>query len=229
MIPKVIHYCWFGRGPKSKKTEHCIASWKQFCPDYQIIEWNEDNFDVNQNAYTRMCYQERKFAFLSDYVRLLVLEEFGGFYFDTDVEVVRRIDDLCGHDAFIGFETDYYVNTGQGFGCEAHNSAVKSMLNAYSELIDGSQETQGCPILNTQALEGLGLVHNGKFQDLGSIVIFPKDYFNPYDDSTGRLHQTENTYSIHWYAKSWMNRRTVIRSFLMKPIHRLIQTMGFKR
>ena len=229
MIPNAIHYCWVGRGPKSKKIEHCIASWRKYCPDYQIIEWNEDNFDVNRNGYTRMCYEQRKFAFLSDYVRLLVLEQQGGFYFDTDVEVVRPIDALCNHKAFIGFETDYYVNTGQGFGCEAHNPAIRAMLAAYDDFLDGSQGTQGCPILNTRALEGFGLVHNGEYQDLGAISVYPRDYFNPYDAPTGRLFQTPNTYSIHWYAKSWMKKRTILRSYLMKPVHRLFQRIGLRK
>ena len=100
MIPKKIHYCWFGRNPKPKLAEKCIASWRKYCPDYEIIEWNEDNFDINTNGYTRMCYEEKKYAFLSDYVRLLVVAEHGGVYFDTDVELLRPIDDLRENDAF---------------------------------------------------------------------------------------------------------------------------------
>ena len=110
MIPKTIHYCWFGRGEKPKLAQKCIASWRKFCPDYEIIEWNEDNFDVNLNAYTLMCYQEKRFAFLSDYVRLLVVRDHGGIYFDTDVEVVKNFDNLLEFEAFFGFQQLRYDN-----------------------------------------------------------------------------------------------------------------------
>ena len=112
MIPKKIHYCWFGRNEFPPKAQKCLASWKKYCPDYEIVEWNEDNFDVNQNAYTKMCYEQKKYAFLTDYIRLVVLEEHGGIYFDTDVEAVRSFDDLLDQPAFFGFEDNDHVNTG---------------------------------------------------------------------------------------------------------------------
>lgn len=228
MIPKIIHYCWFGRGEKPKLSQKCIASWKKFCPDYEIIEWNEDNFDVNMNAYTRMCCAEKRYAFLSDYARLVILQEHGGFYFDTDVELVRPIDDLRVHPAFIGFETNDYVNTGEGFGAEPHNPAVALLLSEYDFLLNGEQGTKGCPILNTQALIKRGLVRDGSFQDLGDIVVYPAAYFNPYDDPIGKLLITPETYSIHWYSKSWMKRSTVIRSHLTKPLHRVLRWFASK-
>ena len=229
MIPQIIHYCWFGRKEKPKLAQKCIASWKRFCPDYQIIEWNEDNFDISQNEYTRMCYEEKRYAFLSDYARLVILQEYGGFYFDTDVELVRPIDALRSHPAFIGFETGNYVNTGEGFGAEPHNPAVAALLAEYALLLDGKHGTKGCPILHTQALLKCGLVQNGSFQDLGGIVVYPSLYFNPYDDSVGKLQLHAETYSIHWYAKSWMNRSTVLRSHLTKPLHRLTRKFGIGR
>ena len=116
MIPRKIHYCWFGRGEKPRLAQKCIASWKKYCPDYEIIEWNEDNFDVNRNAYTQMCYKEKKYAFLTDYLRLLIVEEHGGIYFDTDVEAVRSFDELLDNPAFFGFENDRFVNTGEEIG-----------------------------------------------------------------------------------------------------------------
>lgn len=142
MIPKKIHYCWFGHGEKPKLAKKCIASWKKYCPDYEIIEWNEDNFDVNMNPYTQMCYEQKKYAFLSDYVRLLVVYEHGGIYFDTDVEVVQNIDFLLSDEAFIGCEIDGtdekngIVNTGQGFGSTTKSLAVKAMLEEYNMLLD---------------------------------------------------------------------------------------------
>ena len=220
MIPKKIHYCWFGWGEKGKLAQKCIASWKRFCPDYEIIEWNEDNYDMNENAYVRYCYENKKWAFLSDYVRLAVVCREGGIYFDTDVEVVRSFDDLLDCGAFFGFETDQYVNTGEGFGAEAGNPVVQQMLKEYDFLLDRLHGTVGCPHLNTEALLKFGLQQNGQFQKLGNAVVYPADYFNPYDDPTGILSKTKNTYSIHWYGKSWMDKKMILRSKLTKPIHR---------
>ena len=221
MIPKKIHYCWFGYGEKNKLVQKCIASWKKYCPDYEIIEWNENNFNIEKNAYTKMCYKEKKYAFLTDYIRLLVVAKYGGIYLDTDVEVIRSIDDLLENPAFFGFETHEYVNTGIGFGAEADNRIVRDMIREYDELLDGQHGIIGCPILNTKALVRKGLIQNEKKQNVEGVVIYPSDYFNPYDDPTGMLTKTENTYSIHWYGKSWMDKKTVIRSKLLQPVHRI--------
>jgi mannosyltransferase OCH1-like enzyme len=160
MIPKKIHYCWFGRGEKPPLAEKCIASWKKHCPDYEIIEWNEDNFDLAMNGYTRMCLAEKKYAFLSDYARLVILEKEGGIYFDTDVEVVRSFDRFLKYPAFLGFEDDDHVNTGIGFGAEAGSHVVRAMLTDYDQFLYGNSEVTVCPILNTQALVKCGLVLN---------------------------------------------------------------------
>ena len=224
MIPKKIHYCWFGRGEKPKLAKKCIESWKKFCPDYEIIEWNEDNFDVNSNPYTRMCYEQKKYAFLTDYLRLVIILEQGGIYFDTDVEVVKKFDNLLDCGAFLGFETKEYVNTGEGFGAEAGNMIVRQMLKEYDQLLDGQHGTVGCPILNTKALVKFGLKQNGQMQKIQDVIIYPSDYFNPYDDPKGVLTRTDNTYSIHWYGKSWLDQKTVIRSKIMKPVHRIFGT-----
>ena len=229
MIPKKIHDCWFGYGKKTKLVQKCIASWKKYCPDYEIIEWNETNFDVNKNAYTKMCYEQKKYAFLTDYIRLVVIAEYGGIYLDTDVELVRNIDKLLENRAYFGFETQRYINTGLGFGAEAGNRIVLDMLQEYDELLDGQNGTVGCPILNTKTLLNKGLIQNGKKQDIKSAIIYSCDYFNPYDDPTGILNKTENTYSIHWYGKSWMNKRKIIRSKLLRPVHRIFGKELLKR
>ena len=223
MIPKKIHYCWFGRKELPEKAKKCIASWKKYCPDFEIIEWNEDNIDVYQNQYTTYTYDNKRFAFLSDYLRLLIVYKEGGIYFDVDVEVVRPIDELLENQVFLGFETKDYINTGLGFGAEAGNAIVEAMIKEYDSLLDGTKGTIGCPILNTQALTKLGMVPNGEKQKVENAVIYPIECFNPYDDPTGRLYKTKQTYSIHWYAKSWMDKKTVMRSKLTKPLHRLLQ------
>lgn len=224
MIPKKIHYCWFGRKSKPNSVLKCIGSWKKYCVDYEIIEWNEDNFDINQTPYMQYCYNNKKWAFLSDYARLKIIEKHGGIYLDTDVEVIKSFDSLLLHEAFFGFETNKYVATGLGFGSEAKQVVVQAMIKKYDDLKpdeNGNYPLINCPRLNTEALVEFGLVHSGLKQDLGNVVVYPVEYFNPYDDPTGQLYCTEKTYSIHWYSKSWMSKRKIFRSFVMKPIHRL--------
>ena len=225
MIPKTIHYCWFGRGEKPKLAKKCIESWKNICPDYEIIEWNEDNFDIDRYPYASYCHRTKKWAFLSDFVRLVVTYENGGIYFDTDVELIKRPDDLLNFEAFFGFENDDFVATGLGFGCEANNQAVGAMLREYFEMKpdeNGEFQVVGCPKLNTKALLPLGLITNGERQSIEHAEIFPVDYFNPFDDTTGRLNKTDNTYSINRYGKSWMDKKKVIRSKLLRSVRRVL-------
>ena len=219
-IPKKIHYCWFGNGEKPAKVKKCIKSWKLYCPSFEIVEWNESNIDIHQNPYMERCYNEKKYAFLADYVRLVVVEKYGGIYLDTDVELLKPLDELLENQAYIGFETIIFVNTGMGFGSVAHGSMIKAMLKEYDPLLDGKHDVIGCPILNTQALVKLGMIQDGTLQHLSVCTVYPIDWFNPYDDPTGTLKRTENTVSIHWYAKSWLSKGTVFRSYLTKPLHR---------
>lgn len=231
MIPKIIHYCWFGRGKLPTLAKNCIASWEKYCPDYEIIQWNEDNFDVYATAYARFCYEQKKYAFLSDYVRLAVVKEHGGIYFDTDVEVICSFDELLKCSAFFGFENNTYIATGLGFGAEPGHPAVAAMLEQYDNLLkreDSGFDLTSCPALNTAALLPFGLKQDGTRQMVCGAEILPVEYMNPYDDPTGRLYQTENTLSIHWYSKSWMSKGTVLRSKLTKPFHRLFGVNCFR-
>lgn len=230
MIPKKIHYCWFGRSEKPKLAQKCINSWRKYCPDYEIIEWNEDNFDVNLNAYTKWCYENRKYAFLSDYVRLLVVYQNGGVYFDTDVEVIRNIDFLLNNKAFFGFETsgmyesnpkNASTNSGLAFGSVASGRALQAMIKEYDRLLDGKHGTIMCPKLNTIALEKLGLKRDGSYQKFSWGTVYPKEYFNPYESTTGQLNKTQNTVSIHWYMGSCLTTKQKIRAVISKPLHRV--------
>lgn len=233
MIPKKIHYCWFGKGEKPKLAKKCIASWKKYCPDYEIIEWNEDNFNVNVNGYTKMCYENKKWAFLSDFVRLWVVYQCGGIYFDTDVELLRNPDFLLHNQAFFGFETDGKeqnngsTNSGLAFGSVASGLALKTMIDEYASLLDGMHGVEMCPKLNTVALIRLGLKPNGEYQELKCATIYPKEYFNPYESTTGRLNKTKNTVSIHWYMGSCLTIGQKIRSIISKPFHRIFGTSCF--
>lgn len=232
MIPKKIHYCWFGRGEKPKMAQKCIASWKKFCPDYEIIEWSEDNFDLDYNEYTRYCYDNKRWAFLSDFVRLVVVAEHGGLYFDTDVELIKRPNALLQYEAFYGFENNNSVNTGQGFGSVSGHPTIVAMKNEYLKLEpdeNGKYSTVACPVLNTAALIPFGLKLDGTRQTVAGAEILPEEYLNPYDDPTGRLCKTRNTISIHWYSKSWLSKGAILRSKLTKPLHRIFGVDAFKR
>ena len=159
----------------------------------------------------------------------MVIAEQGGIYFDTDVELIRPIDELLTNPAFFGFEDSEHVATGLGFGAEPGNPAVQAMLREYDVLFQGDIPAIGCPILNTAALVKMGLCLNGEKQDLGVAIVYPADFFNPYDDPTGRLSKTNNTISIHWYSKSWMSKYSVLRSKLTKPLHRLLGKDFFRK
>ncbi len=232
MIPKVIHYCWFGQGKKPRLARKCIDSWNKHCNGFEIIEWNESNFNVDFNEYTRFCYDNKRWAFLSDYARLMVIKENGGIYFDTDVEVIKSFDELLDAEAFFGFENDSNIATGLGFGAIPDHFSINLMLEQYDIIkkgSDGSFPLIPCPRLNTEALLQLGLKLEDKRQTIGNIDIYPSDYFNPFDDPTGRLRITDNTYSIHWYGKSWISNRKKIRSMIARPFHRLLGVDFFRK
>lgn len=224
MIPKTIHYCWFGRGEKPKLAQKCITSWRKYCPDYEIIEWNEDNFDVADYPYAQYCLNAKKWAYLSDFVRLAVVHQYGGIYFDTDVELLQSPDMLLTYDAFYGFENHANVATGLGFGAAANHPTVAAMEQSYLAMqpnADGTYPLIGCPRLNTDALLPFGLQLTGARQSIAGAEILPTDFLNPFDDVTGRLKKTENTVSVHWYSKSALSKKSILRSRITRPFHRL--------
>lgn len=235
MIPKRIHYCWFGGQEKPKLAKKCIASWHKICNDYEIIEWNEQNFDIQKYPYAQYCFEQKKWAFLSDFARLVVVAEQGGLYFDTDVELIKKPDGLLCYDAFYGFENDSYVATGLGFGAEANHPTILAMQQEYLDMkpdCQGAYPMVVCPALNTAALMHFGLVPNGCRQNVGGAEILPQEYLNPYNDLTGELKKTSNTVSVHWYSKSWMSCGKILRSKITKPFHRIFGTdcfSGLKR
>lgn len=224
MLPKIIHYCWFGRNPLPKSALKCIASWKKFFPDYEIIEWNEDNFDVNSIPYTAQAYEARKYAFVSDYARFKILYEHGGLYFDTDVEVIRSMDDIIAAGPFMGFEIDPNgkdycgaVNPGLGLGATANMPLYANIMEAYKDFqylkADGSQNMKTVVMYVTEILQSNGLTPKIGLQEIEGITIYPKEFFNPLDSLTGRLKKTENTRSIHWYTMSWLKINPLRQQF----------------
>ncbi len=229
MIPKIIHYCWFGRGEKPASVKRCIASWRKHCPGFEIREWNEDNCDYLSIPFMAEAYQAKKYAFVSDVMRLIVLEQDGGVYFDTDVEVIKDISPLLKNEGFIGFENDQFVASGLVLASEAHHPVIQAMIDEYKKLHfidpDGSFNPVGCPHLNSDVMERFGLVRNGEEQIVSGIHVYPEDFFNPMDSTTGKLSKTRNTYSIHWYSMSWMSKKTQIRVKLGRIVRRALKTI----
>lgn len=224
MIPKIIHYCWFGRNPKPALAEKCIASWKKFCPDYEIIEWNEDNFDISSNRYVQEAYENRKYAFVTDYVRLYALVTFGGVYMDTDVEVVRSLDEFLVHQAFSGFEEEAWIPTGL-MACEKDFPLYKEYLSYYDNARfvkeDGTLDTTTNTFTITKMTEKHGLIRNGQFQIVDGFALYPREVFCPLDNSTGVLHKNEMTAAIHWFSKSWLPADIRVRSKITRVFHRV--------
>lgn len=235
MIPKKIHYCWFGRNPLPESARKCIASWRKFLPDYDIIEWNEDNFDVNSIPYTAQAYAAKKYAFVSDYARFRILYEHGGLYFDTDVEVIRPMEDIIARGPFMGFEINPSkerpygaVAPGLGISATAGMELYRNVINYYSRLDfikqDGSYNiTDAVVNITTRELVKVGLESKRGIQTVSGITIYPADYFNPFDDITGRLNKTSNTRTIHWFTKTWLEV-SPLHQRLTRLVHRMIGT-----
>jgi mannosyltransferase OCH1-like enzyme len=231
MIPKIIHYCWFGGKPLPKSAIKCINSWKKFFPDYEIKEWNESNFDVNMMPFTREAYDAKKFAFVSDVARFWILYKEGGIYFDTDVEVIASMDDIVERGPFMGIEKMNVfekgwpaVAPGLGLGTEAGDVFYREMLEHYrdSHYSDGEgNQLPGTVVMHcSQMLRKRGLQPTDQLQQVAGIWIYPSDYFCPLNDITGVLTKTNNTRTIHWYSKTW-NDKPMIYYKITRILHRI--------
>ena len=209
MIPKTIHYCWFGGSELPPLAKKCIRSWKKYCKDYEIVRWDETNFDISTAPlYVRQAYKFKKWAFVTDYVRLKVVYENGGIYFDTDVQVIKKIDEFLVYNSFFGFQDNTRVNTGLGFGAEKHGVILRELMNQYESipfiLNNGEYDLLDCPTRNTTVFLNYGLKQDGTNQLLDNkIMVFSQDYFCPISYDTLEKRVTTNTHSIHWFEASW--------------------------
>lgn len=207
MIPKVVHYCWFGGNPLPADAKKCIESWRKSFPEYEIKEWNEHNFDVNCCDYVKEAYAAKKWAFVSDYARFWILYHEGGLYFDTDVEVIKDMSNIIAQGAFMGCETDDKCNPGLGLGANPGLGLYKEILDYYEKihfLIEGNT-TETVVTHTSKILKSHGWVGNGEIEQIEGITIYPPEYFCPMDYKTGKLNITPNTQSIHWYTASWQS------------------------
>lgn len=224
-IPKIIHCCWFGGSPLPDYALKCMESWKRFCPDYEIKLWNEDSFDFSSCRYAAEAYENRKYAFVTDYVRLVVLYEYGGIYLDTDVELLKPLDPLLSKAGYAGFENGspgpygrgFLIASGLGIGSEAKNELIYSMLSDYDGVSffdeNGHFDITPCSVRNTKTLIRHGLVPNGSYQEINGFCFYPASYFAPLDYVTRKTRITDTTYSIHHYAASWHGKQSALHQF----------------
>lgn len=230
MIPKIIHYCWFGKGEKPKKIQKCINTWKENCPDYQIIEWNENNFDVNKLRYTKEAYKAKKYAFVSDVARVKALYEYGGIYLDTDVIVYKSFDAVLDFKCVLGFEFGNYIAT-SFMACESKFYLMKEFYNLYTHLHFYDHRGKIISATNVSKLTNMllnkGLQRNNQLQVLDNTIhVYPMEYFSPYEYGYCIRNNTENTICEHLFLVSWGNKKIYIKRLIKKMI---VLIIGKKR
>lgn len=207
MIPKIIHYCWFGNKPIPKEVKRYIDSWKKYLQGYQIICWNESNFNVEISEYTKKAYELKKYAFVSDYARLYALKKYGGIYFDVDIQVIKNLDNLLNCNALFGFESQEKVMTAF-MACIPNHEIINSFLEYYSNKQFNENDLKPNTEILTRILSEKGLTINGEKQELeNDVIIYANTYFNAFDFSDASLDITENTYTIHHCLGSWCSNK----------------------
>ena len=228
-IPKKIHYCRFGGNPLPDDAKKYIESWKKHCPDYEIIEWNEENFDLNCNQYVKEAYEAKKWAFITDYVRLYAMYNFGGIYMDTDVEVLKSLDPFLKHHAFSGFESNNFIPTGI-MASEKGFQLYKEFLDYYNDKHfikeDGSYDMTTNVITMTEICKKYGFNGNNTYQEIKDWALYPNDYFCPKSHEDGIIYSTDNTVTIHHFAGSWLDENAKKRSNLK---HRILKKFGHRK
>lgn len=226
MIPKIIHYCWFGRQPLSDQVKKCIQSWHKYCPEYEIKEWNEKNFDVQSSIYTAEAYKAEKYAFVSDFARFKILYQEGGIYFDTDVELIRPIDDLVSNGPFLACERSVnsrsVINPGLGFAAYAKMPILKDIIQIYKNLRFISPNNIFNQTTVVEYTTNYFLAHGFLGQDqvevINGLTIYPSEYFAPMNYMTGELCESNQTRAVHHYAMSWLSedyKRWIIRERIL--------------
>lgn len=210
MIPKVIHYCWFGRNKMPKLAEKCIKSWNKYCKDYKLVCWNEDNFDINKVEYVRQAYENKKYAFVTDYVRLYALYNYGGIYMDTDVEVLKNLDQFLENKAFSGFESDGSVPTGI-MASEKKLPIFEELLKYYDDKKFVKEDMSFDLTTNVEIITDImskrGLIKDNTLQTISEFTFYPKEFFCPIDYATKKKYITKDTATIHWFSGSWVPKK----------------------
>lgn len=208
-IPKVIHYMWLGGKEIPDSLKKCIESWQKFCPDYKIKKWDERNYNIEKNIYMKNAYETGNYGFVPDYARLDILHEQGGIYMDTDIELIKPLDDLLCQDSFCGVEKWQTLNFGGCSGAVKGSKAIKCFLDAREPLTfldeNGNPDKNTCGYYDTRTALKYGYCINGKEQMIMNMTIYPYEYFHPYDYMSGEVAITPNTYSIHHFNGGWLD------------------------
>lgn len=209
LIPKKIHYMWLGKKQIPAKLQKCIDSWKRYCPDYEIIQWNEDNYDVDKHPYMRDAYEQGAYGFVPDYARLDILYRYGGLYMDTDVEVRKNLDPLLYQEAFCGVEKWQIINFGGCSGAVKGHPMMEKFIEAREGISfldkNGRKNTLTCGYYDTNVALENGYCINGKTQYIQGMNIYASDYFHPFDYMSGHMDMTKHTYSVHWFNGGWLD------------------------
>ena len=236
-IPKKIHYIWIGRKPKPQSVYDCIKSWKKSCPDYEIIEWNEDNFDISENKYALEAYQAKKFAFVTDYMRLSILKKEGGIYVDSDLEIIKNLDEFLNYDCFSGFENAITIPTAC-FGAKKDCKYVNYLLSYYDDrsfyLKNGKMDlTTNVITISAMTYSKYGIKFNNELQvlelDGEKIAYYPFHYFCAKDYVTGKVNVLEDTYSIHHFKGSWLENKNKRQDKLVEKIYKFLGEKNFRK
>ncbi len=210
MIPKTIHYCWFGKNPKPELVLKCLASWRKFAPDYKIIEWNEDNFIIENYKYAKEAFERKKYAFVSDVARFDLLYHYGGIYLDTDVELIKPLDGFLNHKMFMAYDQRGFIASGLIFGSIKGHHILSTILNYYANtpfiMKNKRENTTTVVTIVSNILAKNGFELNGLKIEREGIVIYPAIYFDPYDYEHDKMTISDNTYAIHYYSGSWKNK-----------------------
>ena len=224
MIPKKIHYCWIGGNPLPDRDKKCIESWHKICPDWEIIRWDESNYDFHKNSYAGQAYDAKKWSFATDFARLDIVLSEGGVYLDTDVELLQPLDSLLNYSGFMGWSQDGFISTGLGFGAEAHNEVLERLVNLYGSFSflnpDGSYNLTATPHYVTDALVPLGFEDSDNVQVVDGFALLPADFLDPLNPNTGVLETTENTLSAHLYSASWLSAKDQYQKELRRRLNK---------
>lgn len=210
-IPKIIHYCWFGKSLLPKRFEECIETWHNFLPEYEFKKWDESNYDIGKNLYMKEAYQEGKYGFVPDFARLDIVYEYGGIYLDVDIEVVKSFDDLLNDDAFFGFNSYGSINLGCGFGAKKGDELICKLKNHYIEkhFVVDEGEPLTCVAHQAPIFRDYGFILNNKQQCVRGRMLYPMEVFAP----KGQLNlvnlQSNHTHSIHHSALTWANKQSM--------------------
>ena len=221
MIPKVIHYCWFGYNKLPNNTKRYIKTWRKYCPDYEIKEWNESNFNIDCCKFVRQAYNNRAWAFVSDYARVKIIYDNGGIYLDTDVELLKNLDFLLDNSFFACVsQIESLCNSGLGYGAEAGNPVVKKMMNIYEsmEFDPDKKEQFACPYINDSVVKSFGYIKSDEVKTINGMTILPPRYMDPLSPGNSKNLLCEDTISIHHYSASWTSGKNRLKRKIFDKI-----------